>query len=46
MLNKGDLIYIPKYMYHQAKSKTKRMSISFAFSDNDLNKQDRNWVNI
>tara|TARA_Y100000361_G_C11071500_1_gene295956 strand:- start:175 stop:759 length:585 start_codon:yes stop_codon:yes gene_type:complete len=46
ILNKGDLIFIPKYMYHQANSKTKRMSISFAFAENDLDKQDRNWLNI
>jgi len=47
VLNEGDLIFIPKLMYHQAKSKTKRMSISFAFSDeNKIDKQDRNWVNI
>jgi ribosomal protein L16 Arg81 hydroxylase len=46
-LNIGDLIYIPKLMYHQAISKSKRMSISFAFSDeNNLLKQDREWINI
>ena len=47
LLGKGDMIYIPKNTYHQAVSKEKRLSISFAMSnDSMLEPQDREWLDI
>jgi ribosomal protein L16 Arg81 hydroxylase len=47
LLTKGDMIYIPKNTYHQAISKEKRLSISFAMSNElNLENQDREWLNI
>ncbi len=42
----GDVVYIPKYYYHQGISTTKRLSISFPhFESEDLH-QDRKWIEL
>jgi ribosomal protein L16 Arg81 hydroxylase len=47
ILNKGDIIYIPKNIVHQATSLSKRLSISFPMTkDLDVPPQTREWINI
>ena len=47
VLNPGDVIFIPKFMVHQAISLSKRLSISFPMSVMlDGTSQDRHWIKI
>ena len=47
VMKSGDVVYIPKYMVHQAISLTKRLSISFSMNtDSSRNAQDRTWITI
>lgn len=47
ILNPGDVIFIPKFMVHQAISLSKRLSISFPMSAIlDGTSQDRHWIKI
>lgn len=47
ILNPGDIIFVPAYVYHSAKSLTKRISISFPIPDDNTiaNFEERNWIN-
>lgn len=44
-MSSGDIIFIPKYMVHQAIPLSKRLSISFPMSDGATS-QDRHWINL
>lgn len=47
IMKKGDVVYIPKYLVHQAVSMSKRLSISFPISNREGElPQDREWINI
>jgi len=51
VMEAGDAIWIPRYYPHQAISLTPRLSVSFAFQDNEnaAHKQsfeDRNWITL
>ena len=47
ILKKGDAMYIPKNIYHQIISLTKRLSISFPMSEANLIRfQERHWINV
>jgi hypothetical protein len=46
-LNPGDGVFIPKDVYHMARSLSPRLSISFPISiENQYSSQDRNWVRL
>lgn len=47
VMKTGDALFIPLRVYHQALSKSKRMSISFPISfNNSTEKQERNWIKV
>jgi len=47
VLQSGDAVFVPMNTYHRATSKTKRFSISFPISMNDVTaNQDRHWIKI
>jgi hypothetical protein len=47
VMNKGDVIFIPKKYWHLAESKTKRLSISFPMANIlDYAFEQREWLNI
>jgi len=47
LMQPGDAVFIPLNVYHQAISKTKRLSISFPVSfNNGFANQDRHWIKI
>ena len=48
VLHPGDAIFVPMFVYHQALSQTKRMSISFPFNWRAINlsSQDRHWITL
>ena len=47
VMQPGDAIFVPINVFHQAISKTKRMSVSFPVSlNNDTANQDRHWIRI
>lgn len=47
VMEPGDMIVIPKEMFHEAKSLTKRISASICFREHDIqyDRYDRNWFN-
>ena len=47
VMQPGDAIFVPLNVYHQAISKSKRLSISFPISmNNETANQDRHWIKI
>jgi len=46
VMNPGDVVYVPKFYYHQAISLTKRLSISFPHIEVLNGKQDRSWITL
>ena len=51
VMKPGDAIWIPRYYPHQAISLTPRLSVSFAFQDNENaahkeSFEDRNWITL
>lgn len=47
VMNVGDAVFVPRFYYHCAKSQTKRLSVSFPTSlDNINDAQDRDWIKL
>jgi ribosomal protein L16 Arg81 hydroxylase len=46
IMEPGDVCYIPAHYYHEAKSLTKRLSISFPSHTEMKNPQEREWIRI
>ena len=47
VMQPGDAVFVPMNVFHQAISKSKRMSVSFPISmNNDTANQDRHWIKI
>lgn len=47
ILNPGDAVFVPVYVYHRALSQTKRLSVSFPINfDVNNESQDRHWIQI
>lgn len=46
MLEPGDCVFVPKGVYHQAKSIENRLSVSFPMNPEHKIKQDRFWIDL